>query len=251
MTTTLLSTVTGRVKTLTMNRAEKRNAITQAMYGKMADEIFAYGEDPEIRALMITGAGDMFTAGNDLKDFAMASGTEEAQVQRFLRAISTCPKPLIGAVNGPAIGIGLTMLLHFDVCVAADTATFSVPFVQLGLVPEAASSILLPATVGMAVASDMFATGRTLSADEALTHGLISRVFAADDLAASAADIAAKVAATSPDAQKLTKALVRRNQKEVRETMQREGVLFAQQLGSPDFAESIAAMTQKRMPVYS
>lgn len=251
MTDMILSDIKDGVHTLTINRPEKRNAITQAMYGVMADAIFNYAEDDSIRALVITGNGDFFTAGNDLKDFSMASGTDEAQVQRFLRAILECPKPLIGAVNGPAIGIGLTMLLHFDLCIASQNATFCVPFVKLGLVPEAASSILLPATVGNAVAADMFATGRTLDAQEAVMHGLVSRVCLADDLAAQTAALAAQIAGSSPTAQKLTKGLVRVGKDALRETMQREGVLFAQQLASPDFAESVAAMTEKRPAKYA
>ena len=142
------------------------------------------------------------------------------------------------------------MLLHFDLCIASEPATFCVPFVQLGLVPEAASSILLPATVGNAVARDMFATGRVLTAQEALQHGLVSRVFAADDLIDETAKLAAHIAECSPTAQRLTKGLVRAGTDTVRDAMLREGALFTQQLASPDFAESVAAMMQKRKPVY-
>lgn len=166
-----------RVTTMTIARPEKRNAITQDMYAAMADALEDYAQSDAVRAFVITGAEDYFTSGNDLQDFAKGIRSDGVPpVIRFLTAISTCPKPLIAAVNGPAIGVGVTMLLHCDLIIAADTATFSTPFVQLGLVPEAASSLLLPATVGMAVANDMLLANRVLDAAEALRFGLVSRV---------------------------------------------------------------------------
>lgn len=250
MTEQILVRQTDRVKILTFNRLEKKNALTQEMYGVLADEIFAYAEESELRALVVTGAGDIFTAGNDLQSFSEDDGPDPNQVLRFLDAISGCPKPMIAAINGPAIGIGLTMLLHFDLCFASESATFSAPFVQLGLVPEAASSVLLPAVVGMAVASDMFVTGRKLSAREALDHGLISRVFSDAELLTEVWQIVADVARSSPTAQRLTKQLVRTDIKRVQEAMDNEWEQFVLQLRSPDFAESMAARLQNRIPVY-
>lgn len=240
----------GRVQTMRINRPEKKNAITQDMYAKMADTIEAYGTDNDIRALVITGAGDMFTAGNDLMDFSTGDPHETPPVFRFLQAIATCPKPLIAAVNGAAIGVGLTMLLHTDLVFVAESATFSAPFVQLGLVPEAASSMLLPAVVGMAVANDVFMTGRILSAQEAHAYGLASRVFADDALADEVEKIAQQVAASAPTAMKKSKDLIRFNRATVGQHMLTEGEIFAQQLKSPDFAESVSAKMQKRAPVY-
>lgn len=240
---------TGRVVTLTIAREEKKNALTQAMYGALADALEAYGESDEDRALVITGAGEMFTAGNDLKDFAKGDReTEVPPVWRFLHAIRDCPKPLIAAVNGPAIGVGVTMLLHCDLVYAGEAATFSVPFSRLGLVPEAGSSQLLPAAVGMAVANDMLLGGRVLTAGEAERFGLVARVFPDTELRGAVAKIAAGVAASAPEAMKLSKGLIRMPPEGVAERMAREAKIFAAQLQGPEFAEAVAAMAEKRAP---
>ena len=241
---------TGRVKTIVISRPDKKNAITQAMYGKMADTIIDYGNDPETRALVITGEGDMFTAGNDLADFSTSDPHSEPPVFRFLKAIAECPKPLIAAVNGPGIGIGLTLLLHTDLVFVGESAKLSAPFVQLGLVPEAASSMLLPAVVGMSVANDILLTGRALSATEAHEYGLASRVFADAELREKVEEIAQQVAASAPNALRKSKELIRFNREQVGRHMMTEGAVFAEQLKSPDFAESVAAKMQKRAPVY-
>ncbi|MEO1042232.1 MAG: enoyl-CoA hydratase [Pseudomonadota bacterium] len=245
-------TTENKITTLTLNRPDKKNAINQAMYGAMADALEAYGEDDGVRAFVFTGTGDMFTSGNDLQDFA-TGGTEHdtPPVFRFLMAIAQCPKPLIAAVNGPAIGVGLTMLLHCDLVYAAKAATFGAPFVKLGLVPEAASSLLLPEVIGMAMANDVLLAGRTLTASEANEHGLVARVFAEADLDQEVRRIAEHIAALAPTALKLSKSLIRNRQQQVTDHMITEAKLFNQQLQSPDFAESVAAMMQKRVPVYS
>ena len=239
----------GRVLTLTIARPEKKNALTQAMYGALADALVAYGESEADRALVITGAGEMFSAGNDLTDFA--KGDREAEVPpvwRFLNAIRDCPKPVIAAVNGPAIGVGVTMLLHCDLVYAGAAATFSVPFARLGLVPEAGSSMLLPQAVGMAVANDMLLGGRVLNAAEAERHGLVARVFADGALASEVAAIAAGVAAAAPEGMRLSKGLIRQPAEGVAERMAREAKIFAAQLQGPEFAEAVQAMAEKRAP---
>jgi enoyl-CoA hydratase/carnithine racemase len=240
-----------RVTTLTISRPDKRNAITQAMYAAMADALEAYVATDDARAFVITGAEDYFTSGNDIRDFSMGNdGDETPPVVRFLQAISTCPKPLIAAVNGPAIGIGVTMLLHCDIVVAADTATFCTPFVQLGLVPEAASSMLLPASVGSAVANDMLLANRVLDAREAMAFGLISRVLTVGDLAAETAQIANQLAGAAPQSILKSKALIRHGRDQMMEHMEKESVMFAEQLKSPEFAEVVSAKMQKRAPVF-
>jgi enoyl-CoA hydratase/carnithine racemase len=241
-----------RVTTLTINRPSKRNAITQDMYGKMAAALQDYASSDAQRAFLITGAEDYFTAGNDLQDFSTASHSRDLPpVALFLNAISECPKPVIAAVNGPAIGIGLTMLLHCDLVYAAESATFTAPFVKLGLVPEAASSLLLSASVGMAVANDVLLAGRSLSAEEAHNYGLIARVFPDADLAAEVAAIAAHVANSAPQAMRLSKSLIRTNREEVALQMAKEAEHFVAQLKSPEFAEVVAAMMQKRPPSFT
>ena len=242
-----------RITTLTITRPDKKNAITQDMYGAMADAIVAYGDNDDARAFVITGTGDMFTAGNDLQDFS--TGAEDSHdlppVGRFLNAIRDCPKPLIAAVNGQAIGVGLTMLLHCDLVYAADSATFNAPFVKLGLVPEAASSLLLPASVGMAVANDILLAGRKLNAEEAHRYGLVARIFPDAELSSAVKEIATIVAHSAPTALRRSKELIRNQRDRVAEHMAVEGRIFVEQLQSPDFAESVAAMMQKRAPVYS
>ncbi|WP_170464885.1 enoyl-CoA hydratase-related protein [Ruegeria arenilitoris] len=253
MTDNIIINTQDRVTTVTISREEKKNAITFAMYTAMAEAIEDYGRTDEARALVITGTGDMFTAGNDLQDFmggGVPLGSGENPIVRFLNAIRDCPKPLIAAVNGAAIGIGLTMLLHCDLVYAGESATFSAPFAQLGLVPEAGSSMLLPASVGMAVANDVLLAGRVLTATEALNHGLVARVFADNDLAANAQQIAAQIAGSSPAALKKSKALIRRQRDEIAGHMSAEIQVFAEQLQSADFAESVAAKLQKRTPSY-
>lgn len=240
-----------RVTTIRLSRPNKMNAITHEMYSAMADAIIEYGETDQSRALVITADGNMFTAGNDLADFSSGKkGDGTPPVLKFLLSIKDCPKPVLAAVNGPAIGIGLTMLLHCDLVYAADTAKFSAPFVSIGLVPEAASSMLLPATVGMAVANDLFFTGRQLTAEEALSFGLVARVFPKDELEHAVSQIARQVAQSAPNALKRSKKLVRFQRDKVSEQMKTEGVFFAEQLKSSDFAESIRAMQEKRAPVF-
>ena len=246
-----------RVQTITIARPEKKNAITQDMYKAMADAIDAYGANDDIRALVLTGEGDYFTSGNDVKDFAVrgmpkpgADPSELPGVMHFLRAVSTCPKPLIAAVNGPGIGIGLTVLLHCDLVYAAKGATLSAPFVRLALVPEAASSLLLSQSVGMAVANDILLAGRTLSADEALSFGLVARVFDDNELMEEVSKIAAHVAASSPTSLKRSKELIRYQQDVVAQRIMHEGKIFAEQLQTEDFKESAMALMQKRRPVY-
>lgn len=252
MTEHIKITTDARVTTLTINRPDKKNAITQAMYAVMADAINTYAETDDARAFVITGAGDMFTAGNDLQDFSTADrSAEEPPVTRFLQAILNCPKPLIAAVNGPAIGVGLTMLLHCDLVYAGQSATFNAPFVKLGLVPEAGSSILLPEAVGMAVANDILLGGRTLTAEEAVRFGLAARVVPDAELGTTAHKIARGVAASAPDAMRKSKSLIRSQHERIANQMRTEGKIFVEQLQSPEFSESVAAMMQKRAPVYA
>jgi len=246
-----------RVQTITIARPEKKNAITQDMYKAMADAIDAYSASDESRALILTGEGDYFTSGNDVKDFAVrgmpkpgADPSELPGVMHFLRAVSNCPKPLIAAVNGPGIGIGLTVLLHCDLVYAAKSATLSAPFVRLALVPEAASSLLLSQSVGMAVANDILLAGRTLSAEEALSFGLVARVFDDKDLMDEVGKIAAHVSASSPTSLKRSKELIRYQQDVVGQRIMHEGKIFAEQLQTDDFKESAMALMQKRQPVY-
>lgn len=238
----------GRVLSIIMNRADKKNALTHEMYGAMADALQLAEDDAQIRCVIITGEGDTFTAGNDLGDFAAGLPEGKPPVARFLESILNCDKPVMAAVNGPAVGVGLTMLLHCDLSYASETATFRAPFPHLGVVPEAGSSLLLPASIGTAWANDVFIAGRVLNASDALAAGLISRVFSAAALLPECKSIAARIAAQAPNAMRGTKRLVRSNRRAITERMQKEGALFAEQLKSPEFMEAAMAYMQRRLP---
>lgn len=240
----------GRVTTVTLNRPEKKNALTQAMYATLADAFETYAGDAQ-RALILTGQGEMFSAGNDVGDFARGDRGDLPPVMRFLGALQDCPKPVLVAVNGPAIGVGLTLLLHADLVFAGARATFNAPFAKLALVPEAGSSMLLPAAVGMAVANDLLLAGRTLSAPEALGFGLVSRVFPDSELQAGVDAVADQIAAMAPDGLRKSKALIRGpNREAVRAQMMAEAKVFSAQLETRAFAESVAAVMEKRAPRY-
>ena len=182
----IAQTRTGKVLTLTIDRPEKKNALTNAMYGQLADALDAARSDDGVRCVVITGAGDTFTAGNDLGDFAaVASGDLkhlDRHVHRVLDGLATFEKPVVAAVPGLAVGIGTTMLLHCDLVFLSETALLSTPFVDLALVPEAASSLLLQARIGYARAFAMFALGEKVDAASALAWGLANRVVAGDKL---------------------------------------------------------------------
>jgi enoyl-CoA hydratase/carnithine racemase len=240
----------GRVLVVTMDRTDKKNALTHEMYAAIADALELAHLDAQIRCVVLTGAGDSFTAGNDLGDFAAGMPEGKPPVVRFLEAIVTCDKPVMAAVNGPAVGVGLTMLLHSDLVYASETATFRSPFPHLGVVPEAGSSLLLPMTVGNAWANDIFIAGRVLTAAEALSAGLVSRVFSAASLMGECRTIAAVVAAQAPNAMRETKRLIRANRDIVFERMAREGAIFNAQLKSPEFMVSAAAYMGRRMPEF-
>lgn len=252
MTQSLIVEKKNRVLRLTINRPELKNALNRALYAALADALQESQRDEQVRAILLSANGDTFTAGNDLDDFinpVEESGTPA--VLRFLEAIAECETPIIVAVNGPAIGIGLTMLLHCDMVFAGTNARFRAPFTHVGLVPEAASSLLLPLAVGNAWANDLMIAGRTLNAAEALSAGLVSRVFANDDLLKESLIVAEQVANLGPNSVRLSKQLIRGVNKElVKAQMQHEGVIFAQQLASAEFKESVTAFFEKRAPKF-
>ena len=239
-----------RVLTLTLDRPAKKNALTGAMYGALTEALAGAADDADVRAVVLTGAGGVFTAGNDLGDFLMdPPAGPESTVFQFLQAVSTFPKPLLAAVEGPAIGIGTTVLLHCDFAYAAPSATFKMPFVDLGLVPEAASSLLVPRLAGPARASELLILGRSFSAETAREIGLVNAV--ADDPLAAAQATAREVARKAPEAVRLTKALLKRSTADaVGETIGREGALFVERLGSPEAQEAFAAFFEKRAPEF-
>ena len=195
-----------------MARPDKKNALTNAMYGALADAIEAAETDAAVRVLLIRGEGDMFTAGNDVGEFAaMATGQVQGErhVGRFLQALAQSSRPLVAAVQGRAVGIGTTMLLHCDLVVLAENALLSTPFVNLALVPEAASSLLMPLRIGYARAYEMFALGEAVDAKSALAWGLANSVVPLDKLDAEAQALASRLAKQPAGAISATKRLMR------------------------------------------
>jgi enoyl-CoA hydratase/carnithine racemase len=241
--------LTDGILLVTLNRPEKKNALTQPMYAVMADAIERAQTDSDVKVVVYTGVGDMFTAGNDLGDFDISSDGELAPVARFLANMASTDVPLIAAVNGAAIGVGTTMLLHFDQNFASPTASFALPFINLGLVPEAGSSKLLVAQCGYQNAAKLLMLGETFSALDAKDFGIVNSI--ADDVLVAAMAYAAKLATKPKQALRATKRLMRRDAEPLAETMKQEGILFSQGLGSPEFTEAVAAFAEKRTPNFT
>lgn len=239
------------ILTLTMNRPDKKNALTNAMYGVLADEIDAAQNDTATRVVVLRGEGDMFTAGNDVVEFAMSKPGEGIRhVTRFLHAMANATKPLIAAVQGRAVGVGTTMLLHCDYVVLAEGAKLSTPFVNLGLVPEAASSLLLPARIGHLRAFAMLALGEEMQADEAVTLGLANKSVPLEELTATIQTAALRIARQPIGAVQASKRLMR-DAEIIRAQMAVEGDIFAARLQSPEAKEAFMAFAQKRAPDFS
>jgi enoyl-CoA hydratase/carnithine racemase len=248
----VLTSTANSILQIVLNRLEKKNALTVAMYSEMSDALEKADHDPAVRVVVITGQEGCFTSGNDVADFLQHPPlAEDSQALRFLRAISTATKPVIAAVNGLAVGIGVTMLLHSDLVYAADSATFQLPFVNLALVPEAASSMLLPRMAGYHRAAEMLLLGERFDARVALETGLVNAVVPAAELTALVQGKAAALAAKPPAALRMTKALLKREAESVPARMAQEGQYFAQQLKSPEAREAMEAFMQRRKPDFS
>ncbi|AYG93828.1 enoyl-CoA hydratase [Brevundimonas naejangsanensis] len=244
----------GGVLTVVFDRADKKNAITQAMYSALADATERARTHDAVRVILFRSEGDAFSAGNDIADFIAIGQTTGDLVQmgvfRFLKALADLDKPAVAAVRGRAVGIGLTLLLHCDMVVVAEDALLSVPFVNLALAPEAASSLLLAATIGHRRAFELFALGEAIDGRTALAWGLANRAVPADQVEATAADLAARLAARAPNSIRKTKALMR-DAEVLWAVMQREAEAFGSQMRSPEAMEAFMAFTQKRVPDFS
>ncbi|MGA3398502.1 MAG: enoyl-CoA hydratase [Acetobacteraceae bacterium] len=242
----------GSVLEIRLNRPEKKNALTRDMYETVSAAFERADADPAIRVVLLTGTGDTFTSGNDVKDF-QERGADRAPRggSRFLPAISSLQKPLIAAVNGAAIGVGTTMLLHCDLIVAACSARFVMPFTSLGLVPEAASSLLVPRLLGHQRASALLLLGEPLDAATALEWGLVNRVVDDAALMDTAREMARRLAALPPQAVRLTKRLIKHGVPDVAGRIQEEIGLFSERLASPEAQEAFAAFMEKRKPDFS
>lgn len=239
------------ILTLIMNRADKKNALTDAMYKVLADELEAARTDPAVRVVVIRGEGDMFSAGNDVMEFAMTKpDAAPGNVARFIRVIAEIDKPLIAAVQGRAVGVGTTMLLHCDYVLLADDAKLSTPFVNLGLVPEASSSMLLPARIGHLRAFAMLALGQVVEAQEAVTWGLANAVVPLAELTPTIEAAAARIAKQPLGAVQATKRLMR-DSAAITTHMDVESKIFFERLLTPEAKEAFAAFAQRREPDFT
>ena len=244
--------------TIEFNRLERKNAITGAMYQAMADALVEAEGDAAVRAILIAGKPEIFTAGNDLDDFMKNSApipgvpAESRPVFQFMRALSGSTKPVVAAVAGAAIGIGTTLLMHCDIVYAADNAKFSMPFSQLGLCPEFASSLLLPQLAGYPRAAEKLLLGEAFGAQEALEMGLVARVLPAGELRAFAEQQAAKLVALPAASIRTTKALMKRARTQpINEAIAAENERFAAMLLAPEAKEAFTAFFEKRKPDFS
>jgi enoyl-CoA hydratase/carnithine racemase len=245
MTDPILVSISGGVCELRLNRPEKRNAITLAMYDTLWDAVVRAEADDSIRVILLSGAGASFTAGNDLGDFLSGPGLgEEHSAARFIRLLPKIRKVLIAAVHGSTVGIGVTLLLHCDLVVAARSARMSMPFVKLGLVPEAASSLLLPRLVGHQRAAELLLLGTPLDAATAFNIGLVNRVVEDDVLHEEARALACTVAEQPAGALHATKQLLR-SETGVTARIEEELRAFQERLGSAEFRNAAQAFLNK------
>ncbi len=244
--------VQDRILTVRLNRPEKKNALTRGMYVGMTEAIQQAEGDSGVRAILITGTQDCFTAGNDLTDFANAKPGESSPAILYLKTLAAAAKPVIAAVGGVAVGIGTTMLLHCDLIYAAPNARFQLPFVNLGLCPEAGSSAILPALLGYGRAAEMLFFGEPFSAEEAREAGIVNAIFPESDLLATATARAQQLAEKPPSALRITKALLKRNSAGlVSDAMAEETKHFAALLQGPEAKEAMTAFMQRRKADFS
>jgi enoyl-CoA hydratase/carnithine racemase len=241
------------VATIEIARPEKKNAITVDMYAAMAAALHAATAEPTVRAVLITGQPGIFTSGNDLEDFMQRPRQGmDSPVFQFMKALLGCEKPVVAAVTGAAIGIGTTMLLHCDFVYVSDEARLAMPFVSLGLVPEFASSRVVPRLMGHARAAEKLLLGEPFTAEQAVDCGIANAVLPAGEVVAHARRIAERFNNLPPSAVREAKKLMRRaDQAEVLQTIAAEGEIFGQRLSSPEAKEAFSAFFQKRKPDFS
>jgi enoyl-CoA hydratase/carnithine racemase len=243
----------GAVRTLTFDRPEKRNAFTADMYEQLVAALEEAAGDENVRVVLLEGAGGSFTAGNDLHDFLEAPPSgEHSPVVRFLYALIGFDKPMVAAVEGPAVGIGCTMLLHCDLVYASEDARFQLPFVNLGLCPEAASSYLLPRVAGLQRASELLLLGEPFDALRARDAGIVNEVLPHEVVRDRALERARALAARPPAAVRGTRDLIRAGLRDrLEDVLGTEIELFARRLVSPEAKEAFSAFVEKRPPDFS
>jgi enoyl-CoA hydratase/carnithine racemase len=244
----------GGLLTLRLNRPDKMNALTRAMYSQMAEVLDAANEDRAVRAVLITGGAECFTSGNDVADFLQAPPTGmDSPVFQFMRALFDFGKPVVAAVAGPAVGIGTTLLLHCDLVYVSRDAKLRTPFVNLGLCPEFGSSLLLPRLLGQAKAAEVLLLGEAFTGARAAEWGIASGALEdGPSTVAKAREMALRFLELAPSAVADSKRLVRApGREELRKVIEEEGALFGQRLRSPEAIEALSAFMQRRKPDFS
>jgi enoyl-CoA hydratase/carnithine racemase len=255
MSDTLVSTsIQDGIMTLRLMRSDKKNALTTAMYLGITQAFEQAAVDPAVRVVLITGSGDSFCAGNDLVDFLQntPSDAEKAPVMVFMRTMSGFKKPIVAAVNGIAVGVGVTMLLHCDLVYAAEGARFQLPFASIGICPEFGSTLLLPMMIGPLRAAELCLLGEMFDAATAKDAGIVNRVVPVAELEALALAQAAKLVRQPPNALRTTKSLLKRwTQAQMPEVIRAEAAEFMPMLKMPEALEAMSAFMQKRKPDFS
>jgi enoyl-CoA hydratase/carnithine racemase len=245
--------VEDRILKIKINRADKKNALDLAMYQSLADAIQQADGDDNIRVCMLSGVDDSFCSGNDIKDFLKNPPTDDSSpVLQFVRALINAEKPIIAAVNGIAVGIGVTMLLHCDLVYACEDARFQMPFVNIGLCPEAGSTHILPLLMGHRKASELLLLGAMFDVDTAMDVGIVNNKVAANELADVSLQAASRIAAQPPHATLATKGLLRAAMHEqILAASQRENDCFMPMLNGAEAKEALTAFMEKRAPDFS
>ncbi|WP_044872780.1 enoyl-CoA hydratase [Pseudomonas sp. LFM046] len=253
MTSEVTTELVGGVLAVTLSRLDKKNALTNGMYGALADAIQRAESDADVRVVLIQADGELFTSGNDLGEFAeqaTGKGPAELNVLRFLQNLAVTTIPIVAAVQGKAVGVGTTMLLHCDYVVLSEDAQLSAPFVNLALVPEAGSSYLLPARTGHVRAFQLFSLGESIDAKSAVAWGIANTVVPGEDLRTEARRVAEKLATKPLGSLKATKQLMRDPQRLLAQ-IDAESLVFAERLKSAEAREAFTAFAQKRQPDFS
>ena len=240
------------VARIELARPEKKNAITTEMYVQMAEALAAADADRNVRAVLVHGAPDCFTSGNDVSDFLKRPPGTKSPSWRFFEVLPSLSKPIVAAVGGPAIGIGTTLLLHCDLIYATPAARFQLPFVQLGIVPEFGSTYLLPLVAGYQRAAELLLLGQPFTAEKAREVGIVTEVVPQAELLQRALKAATQIAELPPESIRLTKRLMKSAHAEsVKQQIAEEGRIFVERLSSPEAKEAMNAFLEKRKPDFS
>ena len=248
----IVATTKDRVARIALARLDKKNALTAQMYAGLAAALGAADQDREVRVVLLHGAPDCFTAGNDVGDFLKRPPGGASPAMALFEVLPHMAKLVIAAVGGPAVGIGSTMLLHCDLVYAATNARFQLPFVPLGIVPEFGSTFLLPLLAGYQRAAELLLLGQPFTAQQAQEVGMVSQIFPENELLQKAEEKAKVLAALPPESLRLTKQLMKKRHRQVlAETIAEETRIFTERLDSPEAKEAMAAFLEKRKPDFS